>query len=354
MVKLSVVIPCYNEEACLPELHRRVAAAAQGCFGGDHEIVLINDGSRDRTWPIMQELATTDPNLVCINLARNHGHQLALTAGLDLCRGELILVIDADLQDPPELLPDMLKTMQAEAADVVYGLRTSRDGESLAKKVTAGLFYRTLDRLTDINIPLDTGDFRLISRRALDVLMAMPEQARFVRGMVAWIGFRQVPFPYARAQRHAGVTNYPFTKMLSLAFDAITGFSTAPLRFASHAGLWLVGLLVLVAIYILARWLSGATVEGWTSLALLVIGLGAAQMLVLGVIGEYLGRVYVESKRRPLYIVADVLGSSRPPGRLGISRPAEAHAAAATTAMPAPPATDPLALAPAPPSAPQG
>ncbi|MEN9932604.1 MAG: hypothetical protein RIS17_1177 [Pseudomonadota bacterium] len=319
MLSLSVVIPCYNEEECLPELHRRVSAAARGCFGDNHEIVLINDGSRDRTWAIMQELAANDPQLVCLNLARNHGHQLALTAGLDLCRGEKILVIDADLQDPPELLPDMLRVMAAEGADVVYGLRTSRDGESLAKKVTAGLFYRILDRLTDINIPLDTGDFRLMTRRALDVLMAMPEQARFVRGMVAWIGFRQVPFPYARAQRLAGVTHYPFTKMLSLAFDAITGFSTAPLRFASHAGLWLVGLLVLVAAYVLIQWLRGNTVEGWTSLSLLVIGLGAAQMFVLGVIGEYLGRVYVEAKRRPLYIVADVVGGARPPGRLGIS-----------------------------------
>ncbi len=337
MVGLSVVIPCYNEEACLPELHRRVAAVAHQCFGDDHEIVLINDGSRDRTWAIMQELAATDPQLVCLNLARNHGHQLALTAGLDLSRGETILVIDADLQDPPELLPDMLKTMESQGADVVYGLRTSREGESFTKKFTAGLFYRILDRLTDINIPLDTGDFRLMSRRALDVLMAMPEQARFVRGMVAWIGYRQVPFPYARAQRLAGVTHYPFTKMLSLAFDAITGFSTKPLRFASHAGLWLVGLLVLVAMYILVRFLQGETIEGWTSLSLLVIGIGAAQMLVLGVIGEYLGRVYVEAKRRPLYIVAEVVGSGRPAARLGVSPVA---------AMPVPAATGPAASAP--------
>ncbi|WP_372915073.1 glycosyltransferase family 2 protein [Sandarakinorhabdus sp.] len=341
MVKLSVVIPCYNEEACLPELHRRVAAAAHGYFGDDHEILLINDGSRDRTWLIMQQLAATDPNLVCLNLARNHGHQLALTAGLDLCRGETILVIDADLQDPPELLPAMLETMEREQADVVYGLRTSRNGESLAKKLTAGLFYRILDRLTDINIPLDTGDFRLMSRRVLDVLMAMPEQARFVRGMVAWIGYRQVPFPYARAQRLAGVTNYPFIKMLSLAFDAITGFSTKPLRFASHAGLWLVGLLVLVAIYILAQWLRGGTVEGWTSLSLLIIGIGAAQMLVLGVIGEYLGRVYVEAKRRPLYIVAEVVGSGRPTARLGVS-----PANSVTGERPAPAMTGPAASAP--------
>jgi polyisoprenyl-phosphate glycosyltransferase len=343
MVKLSVVIPCYNEQDCLPELHRRVAAVAHQCFGDDHEIVLINDGSRDRTWPIMQELAAADPNLVCLNLARNHGHQLALTAGLDLCRGEKILVIDADLQDPPELLPDMLKTMADAGADVVYGLRTSREGESFSKKFTAGLFYRILDRLTDINIPLDTGDFRLMSRRALDVLMAMPEQARFVRGMVAWIGYTQVPFPYARAQRLAGVTHYPFTKMLSLAFDAITGFSTKPLRFASHAGLWLVGMLVLVAAYILVRWLQGGTIEGWTSLSLLIIGIGAAQML--GVMGEYLGRVYVEAKRRPLYIVADVVGSSRPVARLGIS-PAGG--------TPAPAMTAPAASAPAQPDGVQG
>ena len=336
-----MVIPCYNEEACLPELHRRVAATAHQCFGDDHEIVLINDGSRDRTWAIMQELAATDPNLVCLNLARNHGHQLALTAGLDLSRGETILVIDADLQDPPELLPDMLKTMAAQGADVVYGLRTSRDGESFTKKLTAGLFYRILDRLTDINIPLDTGDFRLMSRRALDVLMAMPEQARFVRGMVAWIGYRQVPFPYARAQRLAGVTHYPFTKMLSLAFDAITGFSTKPLRFASHAGLWLVGLLMLVAMYILVRFLQGETIEGWTSLSLLVIGIGAAQMLVLGVIGEYLGRVYVEAKRRPLCIVAEVVGSGRPAARLGVSPVAKLAAA-----TPAPAATGQVASAP--------
>jgi polyisoprenyl-phosphate glycosyltransferase len=344
MVGLSVVIPCYNEEACLPELHRRVAAIAHQCFGDDHEIVLINDGSRDRTWAICQELAARDPELVCLNLARNHGHQLALTAGLDLCRGAKILVIDADLQDPPELLPDLLATMAREQADVVYGLRTSRDGESFAKKFTAGLFYRILDALTDINIPLDTGDFRLMSRRALDVLMAMPEQARFVRGMVAWIGYRQVPFPYARAQRLAGVTHYPFTKMLSLAFDAITGFSTAPLRFATHAGLWLIGLLALVAAYILFQFLNGRTVEGWTSLSLLVIGLGAAQMFVLGVIGEYLGRVYVEAKRRPLYIVADVVGSSRPAARLGVS-PTGARVAAS----PAPADSNPAASAAAPP-----
>lgn len=317
MTALSIVIPCFNEEACIDELHRRVSATAATCLGGDYELILINDGSRDGTWAAMQRLAATDPRLVAINLSRNHGHQLALTAGLDLCRGNRILIIDADLQDPPELLPAMLAMMDAEAADVVYGLRVARAGESLGKKLSASLFYRLLARLTDVAIPIDTGDFRLMSRRALDALLSLPEQSRFVRGMVAWIGFRQLPFPYSRAERHAGETNYPLSKMLKLAFDAITGFSTAPLRLATQMGVVLAGLAMLFAVYIIIVWLRGDTVAGWTSLSLIVVGLGAAQMFVLGLIGEYLGRVYVEVKRRPLYIVADVIGQSRPGSRLG-------------------------------------
>jgi polyisoprenyl-phosphate glycosyltransferase len=316
-IKLSVVIPCYNEEACLVELHRRVSAAAQVVVGNDHEIVLINDGSRDATWSIMQQLAGDDPHLVCINLSRNHGHQLALTAGLDLCAGDYILIIDADLQDPPELLGPMMEAMRTEGADVVYGVRRQRAGETFFKKTTASLFYRMLSRMTDIDIPLDAGDFRLMSRRALDTLLAMPEQARFVRGMVAWIGFTQRPFLYDRAERFDGETKYPLSKMIRFALDAVTGFSTAPLRFASHAGLWLVAASFVILAYILFGWMTGDTVEGWTSIMLIVVMLGAGQMFVLGMIGEYLGRLYVESKRRPLYIVADIAGSPRPPHRLG-------------------------------------
>ena len=245
MTTLSIVIPCYNEADCLDELCRRVATVAQATAGDDHEIVLINDGSKDGTWAVMQRLAAANLRLVAINLSRNHGHQLALTAGLDLARGDHILILDADLQDPPELLPDMLATMKSEGADVVYAVRRARAGESFAKKASAALFYRLLARLTDTDIPLDTGDFRLMSRRALDAFLSLPEQARFIRGMVAWIGFKQVPFAYDRAERHAGETHYPLAKMLRLAFDAITGFSTAPLRFASHAGLALTGASVL-------------------------------------------------------------------------------------------------------------
>jgi polyisoprenyl-phosphate glycosyltransferase len=317
MTALSIVIPCYNEAPCLDELHRRVSAVAHQVAGDDHEIVLINDGSKDGTWAAMQRLAAGDPRLVAVNLSRNHGHQLALTAGLDLARGRHILILDADLQDPPELLPDMQAMMAAEQADVVYAVRRARAGESFAKKATAAMFYRLLAKLTDTDIPLDTGDFRLMTRRALDAFLSLPEQARFIRGMVAWVGFRQVPFAYDRAERLAGETSYPLSKMLRLAFDAITGFSTAPLRLASHAGLALTGTTMVVLIYIIAAWMLGSTVPGWTSLMLVVLGLGAVQMFVLGMIGEYLGRLYIEAKRRPLYIVADVIGTSREGARLG-------------------------------------
>jgi len=315
--QLSVVIPCYNEAATLPLLHQRVSAAVRAVVGDDHEIVLINDGSRDDSWPIMQRLSAADSRVVAINLSRNHGHQLALTAGLDLCAGEQILIIDADLQDPPELLAEMRETMVREDADVVYAVRRKRDGETLFKKATAAAFYRVLDRMTDTAIPLDTGDFRLMTRRALDAFLSLPEQARFIRGMVAWIGFRQVPFPYDRAERHAGETNYPLAKMLRLAFDAVTGFSTAPLRFASHASVALAGASLLLLIYIAWGYFAGNRVQGWTSTMLVVTVLSSVQMFVLGMIGEYLGRLYIESKRRPLYLVADIAGPVRARASLG-------------------------------------
>jgi glycosyltransferase involved in cell wall biosynthesis len=328
---LSIVVPCYNEEACLAELHGRLAAAARQVAGDSYEIVLVNDGSRDRSWEMMQALAAGDPHVVAINLSRNHGHQLALTAGLDLCSGERILIIDADLQDPPELLPEMMETMVRQRADVVYAVRRARAGETAFKRATAKLFYRGLSRLAEIEIPLDTGDFRLMSRRALDALLSLPEQARFIRGMVAWIGFRQVPIVYDRAERHAGQTKYPLSKMVRFAFDAVTGFSTAPLRFASHVGLWLVAASALLLVYIGFAFLSGATIQGWTSLMFVVVVLGAVQMFVLGMIGEYLGRLYIESKRRPLYIVSDIAGHAGGHPSLGhVAHEAETMAASET------------------------
>jgi dolichol-phosphate mannosyltransferase len=314
---LSIVVPCFNEEACLHTLHHRLSAAARATFGDDYELLLVNDGSRDRSWPIMRELAATDPNVVAVNLSRNHGHQLALTAGLDLCSGDLILIIDADLQDPPELLGDMVETMRREKADVVYGVRKTRAGETPFKRATAHGFYRLLARATEVNIPLDAGDFRLMSRRALDVLLAMPEQARFIRGMVSWLGFRQVPILYDRDVRFAGETKYPLRKMMRFAFDALTGFSSAPLKLASHAGLALSVGSVLIVLYILYAWISGHSIQGWTSLMLVVVVLGAVQMFVLALMGEYIGRLYNEAKRRPLYIVQQIEGAGKRSGTLG-------------------------------------
>lgn len=317
MPGLSIVVPCYNEEACLAALHERLTAAAHSAVGTDYEIVLINDGSRDGSWPMMRQLAEVDPRVLAINLSRNHGHQLALTAGLDLCGGDKILIIDADLQDPPELLPVMLQTMHEEEADVVYGVRKSRRGETAFKRATAHGFYRLLSRATEVDIPVDTGDFRLMTRRALDALLAMPEQARFIRGMVAWIGFRQVPLAYDRDERFAGETKYPLKKMIRFALDALTGFSSAPLKLASFAGFALSIGSVLLMLYILVAFLSGVNVPGWTSLMLVVVILGAVQMFVLALMGEYIGRLYNEVKHRPLYIVQEVAGEARQHARLG-------------------------------------
>lgn len=325
MTALSIVVPCFNEEPCLAALYERLGAAARASAGDDYEIVLVNDGSRDGSWPMMQRLAADDPKLVAVNLSRNHGHQLALTAGLDLCRGDVVLIIDADLQDPPELLSEMLAAMRSEQADVVYGVRRSRSGETVFKRATAHGFYRLLKRATEVDIPVDAGDFRLMSRRALDALMAMPEQARFIRGMVAWIGFKQVPILYNRDQRFAGETKYPLRKMIRFAFDAITGFSSAPLKLASHAGLALsLGSLLIIG-FIGYAWVAGRSIPGWTSLMLVVVILGAVQMFVLALMGEYIGRLYNQAKQRPLYIVQEIAGATDRQARLGYVAEATAN-----------------------------
>jgi glycosyltransferase involved in cell wall biosynthesis len=325
MTALSIVVPCFNEQECLTELHARLTAAAKESAGDDYELVLINDGSKDETWPMMRALADADTRVLAINLSRNHGHQLALTAGLDLCRGEKIMIIDADLQDPPELLADMLAMMERERADVVYGVRRARAGETRFKRATAAAFYRLLARATEVDMPIDAGDFRLMSRRSLDALLAMPEQARFIRGMVAWIGFKQVPILYDRKERFAGTTKYPLGKMISFALDALTGFSSAPLKLASHAGLWLAAGSLLIVLYILYAWAIGRSVPGWTSLMLVVVVLGAIQMFVLGMLGEYIGRLYNEVKRRPLYIIQEIAGEAREDARLGYLADATAN-----------------------------
>jgi polyisoprenyl-phosphate glycosyltransferase len=305
--RLSVVAPCYNEEDGLEEFYRRVGAAAQDAAGGDYELILLNDGSSDRTWLIMADLVRRDPHVVAVNLSRRHGHQLAITAGLFICRGERILTIDADLQDPPEVLGEMWRLMERVDADVVYGLRRERHGESLLKRGTAALFYRLMRRLGYADLPVDAGDFRLMTRRVLDILNGMPEQHRFIRGMVSWIGLRQVPLAYDRAPRQSGRSNYSLAKMMGLAFDALTSFSIMPLRLASYLGLILGLLSLLMVSYTLGSWALGRVVEGWTSLLTVVLILGATQLILFGLLGEYVGRLYLETKRRPLFVIDKVL-----------------------------------------------
>jgi polyisoprenyl-phosphate glycosyltransferase len=305
-IGLSVIIPCYNEEGNLAELYRRVSAVCRAQMGKDYEIVLVNDGSRDGTWPAMQGLVSEDQHVVAVDLSRNHGHQLALSAGLTVCQGQRILIIDADLQDPPELLPQMMKLMD-QGADVVYGQREKREGETWLKRTTAAAFYRILDRIVDVRIPLDTGDFRLISRRALDILNSMPERLRFIRGMVSWIGLKQVPLRYVRNARFAGETKYPLHKMISFALDAITAFSIVPLRIASHLGLVFGFAALLYLSYVIVAWARGAVIEGWTSVISVVLILGSIQLFVIGIMGEYVGRIYIEAKQRPKFLIADIV-----------------------------------------------
>jgi polyisoprenyl-phosphate glycosyltransferase len=317
-IALSVVVPCYNEIGGIAELYRRVTAA---CREHEHsyEIVLVIDGATDGTREAIFELARQDSHVVGLDLARNYGHQIALSAGLEFCRGQRILILDADLQDPPELLKAMMAKMD-EGFDVVYGQRLKRQGEGWFKRTTAAVFYRLLRKMVDVDMALDSGDFRLMSRRALDHLNAMPERYRFIRGMVSWIGLRQVAFPYERHQRFAGATHYPLKKRVLLAIDAMTSFSTVPLRFASHLGM-IFGFLGLAALgYTLFSWFVGSVLPGWTSLAAIVLILGSVQLLVLGIFGEYLGRMYMETKRRPLYLVNEIAAHDPASEKLPVHR----------------------------------
>ena len=310
---LSVVAPCYNEQGVLPEFLARVGAVLDrlgGGLGGGAEIVVVDDGSRDHTWEAMTKAAAQDPRIVAVRLMRNHGHQLALTAGLSVCRGERILIIDADLQDPPELLPEMMALID-QGADVVYGQRRAREGESLFKRVTAAAFYRLIGRMTDVEIPLDAGDFRLMTRPVLDLLLAMPERHRFIRGMVAWIGGRQVPIVYDRRPRAAGESKYPLSKMIRFAADAITAFSVVPLMASMTIGWIMAAVGFAFFVYSIVGWLTGHTLPGWTSLMAAIGVLGGMQFLMLGIIGAYLGRLYDQSKGRPLFMIREIVGGAK-------------------------------------------
>jgi dolichol-phosphate mannosyltransferase len=305
-ILLSVVIPCFNEESGIAEVYRSVTGVCRACVGAAYEIVLVNDGSRDRTWPEIRTLAESDEHVVAVSLSRNFGHQIALSAGLKVCCGERVLVLDADLQDPPELLPQMMAQMD-KPCDVVYGRRLTRAGETLFKRATAYLFYRILNQLVDVPVPPDTGDFRLMSRRVVDAINEMPEHHRFMRGMVSWVGFSQEEIAYERAPRLSGASKYPLAKMLRFAGDAITGFSVRPLRIAAYLGIGFGALALILMGYVLISYLTAQTVRGWASLAAIVLLLGSAQLFVIGLIGEYLGRLYIESKGRPLFVISDLI-----------------------------------------------
>lgn len=304
---ISVIVPCYNEEKVIAQTHQRLTQVLAG-LDADYEIVYVNDGSRDGTDGILRQLQAGDSHVRVVFFARNFGHQIAVTAGMDYAAGDAVVIIDSDLQDPPEVIGQMVARWR-EGYEVVYGVRAMRAGETAFKLWSAKWFYRLINKVSDTPIPLDTGDFRLIDRKALDVLRAMPERDRFVRGMAAWVGFRQIGLPYDRAARAAGETKYPVGKMLKFAIDGILSFSVKPLRWATFAGAAGLVLSVLILLNSLLRSLAG---RSWGSDTVLIVTaiilLGSVQLLTIGILGEYVGRIYMEAKRRPLYIVRESLG----------------------------------------------
>jgi glycosyltransferase involved in cell wall biosynthesis len=301
-VTLSIVAPIYNELDNLPEFYRRVRET-MSVEHGTWELVLVDDGSTDGSTECILQLAKDDKHVRPVIFARNFGHQVAITAGWDYARGEAVIIIDSDLQDPPEAIPELVARWR-EGYEVVYAIRAEREGETWFKKTTAALFYRIVHRITDVKIPVDTGDFRLMDRKVVDVLKTMRERHRFPRGMSAWVGFRQIGVPYKRAARHAGVTKYPFNKMLKLALNAITGFSYFPLQLATFFGFGAAGLAIIaIPVVIIMRLVGHGAFLGQATTLISVLFLGGVQLISLGVLGEYLGRIYDEVKGRPLYIV---------------------------------------------------
>ena len=309
---VSVVVPMYDEEGTARELHRRVCSAMGPV---PFELVVVDDGSKDATADVLAELAAQDPRVKVVELSRNFGHQTALTAGIEHASGDAVVMMDADLQDPPELIAEMLEKW-SEGADVVYAVRTEREGETRFKRGTARLFYRLISGLSDVPLAHDAGDFRLLDRRALDALLAMGERNRYLRGMTVWVGFTQTAVPYKRAARHAGETHYPLRKMLRFALDAIASFSHAPLQIATITGFLAAALAFLCIPIAIGFRIAGEFVPGITTTVIAVLLLGGMQLIAIGLIGEYVGRIYDEVKRRPLYLVRERRNLEAPDGSL--------------------------------------
>jgi dolichol-phosphate mannosyltransferase len=306
-IRYSIIAPCYNEEENLPELYQKIKTTLEKT-GEVWELILINDGSRDCTAQVMRELHAADPRVHYIDFARNFGHQIAVTAGMDYAQGEAIILIDADLQDPPELILEMIDKWK-EGYEVIYAVRTGRKGESWFKLMTAKLFYRLIYRITDVDIPLDTGDFRLMDRKVVNAMRQMKERHRFIRGMTSWIGFKQTGVEYVRQERFAGATKYPLRRMVKFAWDAITGFSYFPLQLAMYLGFIIAAISSLFIFVVIVARLSGVQAfAGQATTLVMVLFLGGVQLISLGIIGEYLGRIYDEVKGRPLYVVSEAVG----------------------------------------------
>ncbi|MCL6603280.1 MAG: glycosyltransferase family 2 protein [Paenibacillus sp.] len=306
-VRYSIIIPMFNEEAVIQETYRRIKKV-MGMTGEAYELLFVNDGSSDHCAEMIEEYSYWDESVKLIDLSRNFGHQIAITAGMDYALGDAVIIIDADMQDPPELILDMIKEWK-KGYDVVYAKRVKRRGESLFKKWTASLFYRVLRYSTDISIPVDTGDFRLIDRKVCDQLKRLPEKNRFVRGLVSWVGFRQKAIEYERDERLAGETKYPLKRMIKLSLDGITSFSYKPLKLAGYLGALLSasGFLYLIYVIYLAIF-TESVVKGWASMIGITLTFNGFVLIMLGILGEYVGRIYDETKGRPLYIVQDVYG----------------------------------------------
>lgn len=304
---VSVVVPVYNESDVIGAFYERATSALSAIPGFDYELIFVNDGSRDDSQEQLNDLAVHDEHVRVIKFSRNFGHQIAISAGIDHAAGDCVVVIDADLQDPPEVIAQMTEKWK-EGYDVVYGVRKKRKGESRMKLATAALFYRLLRRMTAIEIPVDVGDFRLMSRRATDELKRLREKDRFVRGLVSWIGFRQTGVEYERDERYAGETKYPYRKMLRFALDGVTSFSTLPLKLASWLGYAASAFAFVYLAYVLLQRAFGYTVQGWATTMVGMLFLGGVQLICLGIIGEYLGRLFNEIKPRPMYIVEEKLG----------------------------------------------
>jgi dolichol-phosphate mannosyltransferase len=302
---LSVVAPIYNERESVEELWRRLTPALATL--GPYEIVLVDDGSTDGTWEALRDLAVRDEHLRLLRLSRNFGHQIALTAGLDAARGEAVVLIDGDLQDPPELIPELVARWR-EGFDVVYAVRERRAGESRLRLLAIAVFYRLLRRMAATDIPADTGDFRLLSRRAVDSLARMPERARYLRGMTSWIGFPQTGVSYRRDPRYAGDSKYPFPKLVRLASDGIASFSTAPIKLLTRVGFVMIIFCAGVLAWTLyTRFFTNNAPQGWTSVLAVVLLLGGVQLLGMGIVGQYIARIFEETKQRPLYLVSEVV-----------------------------------------------